>query len=160
MPLEKTADGKDIIQEGMLSIKVRNIKFFSLSTSFLAISCQPLIYMKAVMNGTANSWTIPIFAVFAAFAVATPVLLHYVTKRYITQVCYDPVKDTYTATAYNIFVREKKVEIDCKLNFCTCSTFFLTVIWFYRLNLLRKMSLYLRYLECSLLVLSKASLCF
>ncbi|XP_058801371.1 transmembrane protein 70 homolog, mitochondrial [Phymastichus coffea] len=108
--VKKTEDGKEIVYEGMLSLRVRNIKFFSLSTTFLALGVQPLIYMKAVMGGIATKWTIPTFAVLAAFAVATPVLLHYVTKRYIIQVLYDPVKDTYTAVTYNIFVKEKKVE--------------------------------------------------
>jgi len=45
---------------------------------------------------------------FASFFIyLTPVLLHLVSKRYVTEMTLDPVSREYTATTYTFFLRRK-----------------------------------------------------
>lgn len=60
---------------------------------------------------------IGIFATISFFAVSTPILLNWVTKKYVTHMYYDADEDKYIANTYNLFVQKKEVFI-CIYIFC------------------------------------------
>lgn len=71
---------------------------------------QPFIYQK--MSETSSlSTIIGVSVFFCLFAIATPLLLHIITKKYVTSIKYLPEQDKYIASTYTIFLREKKVRI-------------------------------------------------
>ena len=105
---------KEVIYVGPLAKNIRRIKILSLGTSFFGIAVQPLVYFKAVSAGQVNTFTLPLFALIGAFAIATPLLLNIITKRYILQIDYDSKSDKYIAHLYNLILLRKKVKI---LNF-------------------------------------------
>jgi transmembrane protein 70 len=85
---------------------VRFVKLFSLSTSAVGIAIQPVIYqhvselpavVAAIVGGMAG------FFIFI-----TPVLLHIVTKRYVTLMTCNEQTCEFTATTYSLFLREKQ----------------------------------------------------
>ena len=52
------------------------------------------------------------FASIVGFAtVFTPLLIHYVTRKYIVDISYDPTKEEYTATVFNVIPIKSKVYI-------------------------------------------------
>lgn len=44
------------------------------------------------------------------FTFATPALIHFVAKKYVTKLEYDVEADIYAATTLSFFLREKKVK--------------------------------------------------
>ena len=48
-------------------------------------------------------------AFLSFFTLATPILIHHVSKKYVTQLNYNKLEDTYTAITYNFFLRKKEV---------------------------------------------------
>lgn len=43
------------------------------------------------------------------FTFVTPLLLHLVTKKYVTNMTFDPVKDEYTAETITFLLRKRKI---------------------------------------------------
>ena len=43
------------------------------------------------------------------FTLATPFLIHFVSKKYVTELYYNRQDDSYTAVTYSILLRQKKV---------------------------------------------------
>lgn len=106
--VQKT-DDTEVIYSGFLTKKILRLKVLSLTTSAIGIGIQPAVYTKAIADGTANSLTIPAFAFIGVLAIVTPLLLNFVTKRYIISVEYKPKEDKYVATYYNFFAMKKQV---------------------------------------------------
>ena len=48
-------------------------------------------------------------AFLSFFTLATPILIHHISKKYVTQLNYNKLEDTYTAITYNFFLRKKEV---------------------------------------------------
>lgn len=44
------------------------------------------------------------------FTFVTPLLLHFVTKKYVTSLTFDPDKETYTAETLTFFLTKRKIE--------------------------------------------------
>lgn len=95
----------DVIYIGTLARHVRIVKVFSLSTSVAGICLQPFIYTKLSALPVILAIAVGGFASF--FIYLTPVLLHLVSKRYVTEMTLNPVTGQYTATTYTFFLRKK-----------------------------------------------------
>lgn len=48
-------------------------------------------------------------AFLSFFTFATPLLIHYVSKKYVTELYYNRVTDTYKAVTYSLLLRKKEV---------------------------------------------------
>ncbi|KAL0100824.1 hypothetical protein PUN28_019302 [Cardiocondyla obscurior] len=94
------------IYYGPLTKKIRTLKLFSLLTSCTSFIIQPFIYMKAMDDDNIGVF-LGLFACIGFFAVMTPLLIHLVTKKYVTHLYYDTKKDMYIANTYNFFARTK-----------------------------------------------------
>lgn len=44
------------------------------------------------------------------FTFVTPLLIHSVSKKYVTKLLYNEADDTYTAVTYSLMLRQKKVK--------------------------------------------------
>ncbi|CAH2037710.1 unnamed protein product, partial [Iphiclides podalirius] len=65
--------------------------------------------MEASSIGS-TSLLVAICSVVGFFTFVTPLLLHLVTKKYVTDIHYDPETSTYKAVTYNFFLVPKKLE--------------------------------------------------
>ena len=102
---EKERNGDaDVIYVGTLARHVRIVKVFSMSTSVAGICLQPFLYTKLSALPVILAVAVGGFASF--FIYLTPVLLHLVSKRYVTQMTLDPVSRQYTAITYTFFLRK------------------------------------------------------
>lgn len=95
----------DLVYVGTLARMVRLVKLFSLSTSVVGIALQPFLY-KQVSD---LHWALAamVGGVAGFFVFVTPVLLHVVTKRYVTQMYLDRNSGVFTATTYTLLLRER-----------------------------------------------------
>ena len=48
-------------------------------------------------------------AFLSFFTFATPLLIHYVSKKYVTELLYNKIEDRYTAITYSLLLQKKKV---------------------------------------------------
>lgn len=99
---------KNQIYFGTLTPKIRAVKVFSLSTSVIGLAAQPLLVEKASQLGGTSMILVCSFVGFFTFI--TPLVLHFITKKYVTEINYDAVKDEYTATTLSILLRKKEVK--------------------------------------------------
>lgn len=97
----------ETVYTGKLSKNIKRVKLFSLSTSAMGILLQPYLLPKIMATGSTGTTAVAAL-MFGFFAIGTPLLLHLVTGKYITDIKYESSKNMYTATSFSIFVREKK----------------------------------------------------
>ena len=107
---ESKEAGKEIYN-GILSTQIKLVKSFSLMTSFIGIAFQPILYTYSSANAAV---VLGAGAFLSFFTFATPLLIHSVSKKYVTKLYYNQVEDKYTAVVYNIFIRPKKIEFKIK----------------------------------------------
>lgn len=107
---------KTEIYYGTLTRQVRALKLFSLLTSTGGLMAQPFLYSKAVESGNTGA----VFGIFAFgfLAITTPLLIHLITKKYVTHLYYNAKEDKYIANTYNLFVQTKEVFINCTYTVC------------------------------------------
>jgi transmembrane protein 70 len=98
------------IYYGNLTRQIKALKYFSLFTSTGSILSQPFLYLKAMESGNTGA-IVGIFAFVGFLAMTTPLLIHFITKKYITHLYYDAEQDKYIANTYSLFVRKKEVFI-------------------------------------------------
>ena len=48
-------------------------------------------------------------AFLSFFTFATPLLIHTISKKYVTELNYNKLEDSYTAITYSLFLRKKEV---------------------------------------------------
>ncbi|XP_076029945.1 transmembrane protein 70 homolog, mitochondrial isoform X2 [Oratosquilla oratoria] len=96
------------VYNGILTTQIRMVKVFSLSTSIMGLSVQPILVQKLTDSGLGLVVAMGSFIGFFTFV--TPLIIHWITKKYVTKLEYNPSNDTYTATTLSFFLREKKIE--------------------------------------------------
>lgn len=105
----KDDDNKlECIYYGPLTPQIKGVKVFSLSSSAAGLLAQPIIIKEAANIGS-TSLIVALCSVVGFFTFVTPLLLHFITKKYVTEIHYDPATSTYTATTINFFLAKKKV---------------------------------------------------
>lgn len=106
----------EIIYYGPLTPQIRAVKIFSLSSSTAGLLAQPIILREANTIGS-TGLLIAICSVVGFFTFITPLLLHLITKKYVTEIRYDSDTSTYYATTITFFLAKKQVSLALKLNF-------------------------------------------
>lgn len=96
------------IYYGTLTPKIRAVKVFSLTTSLVGLAAQPvLIEQGAKLGGTGLIIFMCSFVGFFTFV--TPLILHFITKKYVCKIHYDSAKQEYTATTISFLLLKKEV---------------------------------------------------
>lgn len=122
----QTADPDREIYNGILSTQIKLVKGFSLTTSCIGLACQPVLLSYSSHANAAIILGAGAFLSFFTFA--TPLLIHTISKKYVTKLYYNQVgqssdfpprlvvkislkvEDKYTAVVYNLLLRPKKIE--------------------------------------------------
>uniref|UniRef100_A0A1L8DZP6 Putative transmembrane protein 70 log mitochondrial n=1 Tax=Nyssomyia neivai TaxID=330878 RepID=A0A1L8DZP6_9DIPT len=101
---EKTGKNEDLtVYEGPLSSRIKIVKLFSLSTSVAGLAAQPIVIEQASKLG--GTFLVLLSSGFVGFfTFVTPFLLHWITKKYVTQLKYNPPSEEYTATTISFFL--------------------------------------------------------
>nr|XP_021183300.2 transmembrane protein 70 homolog, mitochondrial [Helicoverpa armigera] len=99
----------ECIYYGPLTPQIKGVKVFSLSSSAAGLLAQPIIIREAATIGS-TSLLVALCSVVGFFTFVTPLLLHFITKKYVTEIHYDPTTSTYSATTINFFLARKKLD--------------------------------------------------
>uniref|UniRef100_A0A2S2QSM0 Transmembrane protein n=1 Tax=Sipha flava TaxID=143950 RepID=A0A2S2QSM0_9HEMI len=99
------------VYKGMLAPRIRNLKIVSFVTSGMGLLIQPLLLQKASEMGSSLVATIGICTITGFFTFITPVLIHLVTRKYVTSVEYNEKNDEYMATVISFFLKPKQASI-------------------------------------------------
>lgn len=106
------------IYSGKYTSRIIRVKLFSLATSMMCLYAQPILYTQGQVVGGAGLGVL-ICSIVGIFTFVTPVLLHFVTKKYVVDVKYNKNTDVYTAITVSFFLFRKKVlEIFVLFNYC------------------------------------------
>jgi TMEM70/TMEM186/TMEM223 protein family len=101
-------DGLIKVYYGVLTPQIKAVKVFSLSSSILGVIAQPVLLEQGSKIG-GLPMVVALCGFVGFFTFVTPLLLHWITKKYITELHYDARKDEYVATTVTFFLRQKKV---------------------------------------------------
>ncbi|XP_049784706.1 transmembrane protein 70 homolog, mitochondrial [Schistocerca cancellata] len=96
------------VYHGPLAQQIRGVKLFSLVTSAGGLVAQPYLIQHATTFGNLPL-SIAMLGFIGCFTYVTPFLLHWITKKYVTEIRYTPDREVYTAVVYNFFLKEKKI---------------------------------------------------
>lgn len=94
---------------GSLSKNIKSVKVFSLTTSFAGVIAQPMLYDQATKIGQSMPLTAAICGMVGFFTFVTPFLLHVITKKYVTELFYDPVNKEYIAEIITFFLTRQRI---------------------------------------------------
>lgn len=100
---EKQDNKLEKIYYGPMTPQIRAVKIFSVTSSAAGLAVQPLILKEAASIGS-TSLIVALCSVVGFFTFVTPILLHIITKKYVTEIHYDPETSTYKATTINFFL--------------------------------------------------------
>lgn len=85
-------------------------------SSGVGLFIQPMILQKAAEVGSSVAATIGVCTITGFFTFITPVLIHLVTKKYVTSMEYNEKDDEYIATVFSFFLKPKMASVS---NFLT-----------------------------------------
>ncbi|VVC41256.1 TMEM70 family [Cinara cedri] len=98
------------VYKGTLGPRIRNLKIVSFMTSGVGLCVQPMLLQKASEIGTSLAATIGVCVITGVFTFITPVLIHLVTRKYVTSVEYNKENDEYMASVLSFFLKPIKVQ--------------------------------------------------
>nr|SVE92629.1 EOG090X0CKL [Megafenestra aurita] len=98
------------IYKGMLTSQVKAVKTFSFGTSLVGISMQPILYENASAPDSSLPMMVALYMTVGMFTFVTPFLIHFVTKKYVTDIVYDPESDQYTASVFRFIPMKRKIQ--------------------------------------------------
>ncbi|XP_017861101.1 PREDICTED: transmembrane protein 70 homolog, mitochondrial [Drosophila arizonae] len=108
---DKDTDDKDLkrIYYGTLAPRMRLVKLFSLSTSLAGLAAQPILMEQGMKIG-GTGMAVFLCSVGGFFTFVTPILLHLVTKKYVTELHYNQATDEYIATTISLILLKIKTK--------------------------------------------------
>ncbi|KAH8255931.1 hypothetical protein KR026_002936 [Drosophila bipectinata] len=108
---QSTKDGSENelqrIYYGTLAPRMKLVKFFSLSTSLAGLAAQPILMEQGMKIG-GTGMAVFLCSVGGFFTFVTPLLLHFITKKYVTELHYNPQTEEYTATTISLLLQKIK----------------------------------------------------
>lgn len=108
-----TTDGQEKVYTGSLASRMKAVKVFSLTTSITGCVVQPTLLEQSMkIGGTAMA--VAACGVAGFFTIVTPLLLHFVTKKYVTELYYNEKTGEYTAVTISLFLMRQEVSF-CNL---------------------------------------------
>ncbi|XP_033351431.1 transmembrane protein 70 homolog, mitochondrial [Bombus vosnesenskii] len=105
---ERNTSEREMIYNGTLTNKVRNIKMISLLSSVVSVISQPIIYMKILEEDNAISVG-TLFALLNILTICSPLLIHLLTKRYVIEMYHYPNEKKYTAKLYSFLCKKREI---------------------------------------------------
>ncbi|KAK3581136.1 hypothetical protein CHS0354_033930 [Potamilus streckersoni] len=105
LPLYDTVKG-DLVYTGELSRMIKLLKGFSLSTSVLGLCLQP--YLVTSMGAGVLAYAM--VAGMSFFIFLNPALIHWLTRRYVTDMYFNQYSKKFVAATISFFLRRREIE--------------------------------------------------
>lgn len=95
---------------GTLAPNIKSVKIFSLTTSIAGLLAQPVLLDQAAKLGSSTPVIVVVCGFVGFFTFVTPLLIHTITKRYVTEMHYDQLTNEYIATVISFFLMKKQIK--------------------------------------------------
>ncbi|XP_016956306.1 transmembrane protein 70 homolog, mitochondrial [Drosophila biarmipes] len=105
----ESEDALQRIYYGTLAPRMKVVKFFSLSTSLAGLAAQPILLEQGMKIG-GTGMAVFLCTIGGFFTFVTPLLLHFITKKYVTELHYNPQTEEYTATTISLLLQKVKTK--------------------------------------------------
>lgn len=102
------------IYQGKYTNQILRVKMFSLTTSAMGLLAQPILWHKGIEVGGTGLGML-ICSVAGIFTFVTPLLLHFVTKKYVIDIKYNEKTDEYTCVTISFFLFRNEVRLSLEL---------------------------------------------
>lgn len=105
-----TDDNPELVSvyQGKYTNQILRVKMFSLMTSAVGLVAQPVLFNKGIeVGGTGLGFLM--CSVVGIFTFVTPLLLHFVTKKYVIDIKYNRKTDEYTCVTISFFLFKNEV---------------------------------------------------
>lgn len=109
---ESSTQEEKIIYTGGLTSQIKALKIFSLTTSAIGLGVQPLVWTHFLAKYGTGA-TIGTFSMVAFFTAVTPLMIHYIAKKYVTELYFDKNNQTYKAITFSFLLGRVEVRIKC-----------------------------------------------
>lgn len=106
--LKKTHPDGISIYTGKYNWRIIRVKIFSLTTSLLGVCAQPFLWQKSQLIGSTGLGVLVCSSV-GVFTFVTPILIHYIMKKYVVDIRYNKETDEYTCYTISFFLFKNKV---------------------------------------------------
>ncbi|CAH0547247.1 unnamed protein product [Brassicogethes aeneus] len=110
---KEEANDRKPVYYGVLTPQIKAVKFFSLSSSFVGLAAQPFLYNELSALGNVGI-IVAAYSFIGFFTLVTPLMLHFITKKYVTHVEYNIRTGNYIAKTVNFFCVTKELEFKPK----------------------------------------------
>lgn len=97
------------VYQGKYTNQILRVKMFSLTTSVMGLVAQPVLWHKGLEVGGAGL-SMLMCSVAGIFTFVTPLLLHFVTKKYVIDIKYNEKTDEYTCVTISFFLFRNEVK--------------------------------------------------
>ncbi|XP_055315607.1 transmembrane protein 70 homolog, mitochondrial [Sitodiplosis mosellana] len=101
------------IYQGKYTNQILRVKMFSLTTSAMGLVAQPILWHKGLEVGGAGL-SVLMCSVAGIFTFVTPLLLHFVTKKYVIDIKYNEKTDEYTCVTISFFLFRNETKFNVK----------------------------------------------
>ena len=98
----------EVVYTGAISGMIKGVKIFSLSTSVIGICLQPMLLFSNQELPTGLKFAIGGFINFFVFM--NPFIIHYIAKKYVTQLCWNRRSGVFTATTWSFFLQRRELQ--------------------------------------------------
>ncbi|CAG5114481.1 unnamed protein product [Candidula unifasciata] len=96
-----------LVYKGRVAKGLRALKIFSLSTSAIGLLAQP--YLLITYQNMPLVAALPIFATLNCFVFVNPLLIHFIAKKYVTELYFNPDTKVFTAYLLTFFARRQVI---------------------------------------------------
>lgn len=93
---------------GVMRKSVKAVKIFSLSTSLLTLMMQP--YLMITLSSVGTGMLAAIGTVMGLFTFGTPLMIHFIAKKYVSDLYYDEDTEVFVASTLSLFARRKELQ--------------------------------------------------
>ena len=107
LPLHDPKKG-DLVYGGPLAKMIKGVKTFSLSTSLIGLCLQPYLLLHAESQPLVAK--IAVGTTVSFFVFVTPLMIHFVSKKYVTDCYYNKNTNEFIATTISLFLRRKELK--------------------------------------------------
>lgn len=91
-----------VVYNGLISRLLRNVKFFSITTSGLTVILQPIMISNVLSVSATTLQYVAYFSFVAIFVFITPLMIHLVGRKYVTKLYFNDQTKQFCAVTYNI----------------------------------------------------------
>lgn len=107
-PSKKTHPDGVSIYTGKYNWRIIRVKIFSLTTSVLGVCAQPFLWQKSQLIGSTGLGVL-VCSTVGVFTFITPILIHFIMKKYVVDIRYNKATDEYTCYTISFFLFKNKV---------------------------------------------------